>query len=116
MIDATKNVEIVNDNPLAYQRKRSVSFVDIQNEEEVMKGAAVRFRQFKRHFQNTTKFKHICTQFDILTIVLTYDSKYAIALLMHLEDKYMIRVYGLETDQEYGEFTIEGTRIKAKDI
>lgn len=97
-------------------RKKSVQFVDIQNEEEILTGAAIRFRRYKRHFQNTTKIKNVYTQFDIINIILTYDSKYAIALLMHLEGSYCIRVYGLEDDKQYGEFIIEGTRIKAKDI
>ena len=91
-------------------------FIDIDNEAEIEEGAAVRFRQFQNHFIDMTKKKYIFTKFDIISVIITNDSKHAIAVLMESEKLYYVRIYGLENDDNYKEFMIRGTRITAKEV
>ena len=51
-----------------------------------------------------------------MSVIITYDSKHAIAVLMQNEYTFYIRIYGLEHNAKYMEFMLEGTRIKTKEV
>lgn len=89
------------------------NFIDIEDPAQLDRGAAVRFKNFQECFLNLTSKKNIFTQYDVIQIMLTYDSKYAIALLKANESTFYVRIYGLDNDEKYTEFMIQGARIKA---
>lgn len=88
----------------------------MDNEIEISEGAGVRFMKYKNHFLNMTNKKYIFTQFDVMSVIITYDSQHLIAVLEASEKLYYVRIYGLENHVKYREFMIEGQRIKAKEV
>ena len=79
------------------KKYRNPNFIDIDNEAEMEDGAAVRFKHFKSNFINMTRRSYIFTQFDIVSVIITYDSQLAITVLKESNTKYYIRLYGLES-------------------
>lgn len=73
-------------------------FIDIDNPRELEEGAAVRFKDYKDDFINMTERHFVNTQFDVISIILTYDSTQAVTVLYHSDKLYYIRLYNLESD------------------
>jgi len=74
-------------------------FINIDDPSSIAQGAASRFQQYREQFMNMTKKSFIDTNFDIVSIIITNDSKQAIALLHDSEqENYCIRSYNLEAE------------------
>jgi hypothetical protein len=77
--------------------------------------ALVRFKNFKQHFLNLTKRKCVYTQYDIISVEITHDSKFAVAILHHSDKLNYIRLYSLE-EINYDEIKIKGKKLRANKI
>jgi hypothetical protein len=86
-------------------------FIDIDNPQELEEGAAVRFKDYKHDFINMTERHFVNTQFDVISIILTYDSTQAITVLYHSDKLYYIRLYNLESES-MNEYQLTGRHIK----
>ena len=58
-----------------------------------------------------TQRQHIYTQYDIISVIISYDSKFAITVLYSSQKLYYIRLYSLESD-ETTEYQITGKYLK----
>ena len=103
------------------QKSQALSgFINIEDPNSIAHGAASRFQQYREQFMNMTKKSFVDTCFDIVSIIITNDSKQAIALLHDSEqENYCIRSYNLEVENSTHhllEIKLYGKYIKAKEI
>lgn len=56
-------------------------------------GVTVRFKEYKSNFLDMTDRQKIFTNYDVISIIITHDSKHAITVLYQSENLYFIRLY-----------------------
>ena len=77
--------------------RKVAGFINIEDASEIDSGAAFRFKQYGEQFMNMTKRTYHNTEYDVVTILITYDSQNAIVLLQETDQKYYVRIYALES-------------------
>ena len=71
---------------------------------------------YKELFQNLTNPHVQVTAFDIVSIIITYDSKRCITVTKDSDEHYVIKQYSLKTNQITYEKSFRGTYIKMKEV
>ena len=56
-----------------------------------------KFKNYQTVFDNLTKYQKVPTKFDIVSMIITYDSTHTLAVTKKDDTQYMLRFFNLET-------------------
>ena len=74
------------------------------------------FKNYEEIFKNLTNANKVPTQYDLVTISITYDSSRAITVPKDHDTHYVIKQYSLDTSEIMFVEHYRGTYIKMKEI
>lgn len=72
-------------------------------------------KQFDKHshlFQELTKRQAVDTTFDVVSMVITYDSKHCISIVTETDEQFYVQGYDLDTSSKVFEISFEGEYLK----
>lgn len=70
------------------------------------------FSSYGRLFSDLTKRQQIDTGFDVVTIIITYDSQYCVALVRNGDAQYDLQAYSLRTFKSHFNRSYDGEFLK----
>jgi len=70
------------------------------------------FEQYGSLFQDLTSRSYVTTGKDIVSIIITYDSKHAVAIMSNKPEVFAVKGYDLNTQEEVFVKEFEGVYIK----
>lgn len=101
-----------NGNP---KRRKKQQFINLDDPDDMNDGVTVRFKEYKNNFLDMTDRQKIFTHYDVISIIITHDSKQAITVLYQSDKLYYIRLYQLESD-DMNEYKLMGKHLKCYEV
>ena len=96
--------------------KRQSTEVAVEEEADIMDSGNPQLENYKELFQNLTNNHVQVTAYDIVSIIITYDSKRCITVTKDNDEHYVIKQYSLRTNLITWEKAFKGSYIKMKEV
>jgi len=93
------------------QKKYKEQLLSKLSDEDQIQGLD-QFSNYGKLFSDLTKRQHIDTGFDVVTIIITYDSQYCVAIVRNGDAQYDLQSYSLRTFKSHFKRSYDGDFLK----
>jgi hypothetical protein len=101
----------INESDPDFTRQTTKSRKSMNSDQTYIDG----LKQFDKHrdmFKDLTKRSYIDTEYDVVSMIITYDSKHALAIVSKSDEEFMVQEYSLDTSERKFSHTYKGRYLK----